>query len=290
MMEKFKLLLSYLRERAELFKKLSIYLLLFILFFLISFYITFPEDVVLKVIENYVEKTGRGRVTVGKLDFLFPNGVLFEEMKIFDAVSLKRLKVRKKIFSRSFTFSGIFLEGKLKGMFQFGDEESFRVYIKNAKLENSLIKEKFGIEIHGTVEGEANILSSSQGGRKTYHGDILLQVSEARISGGKFLELFEIPPAQLKDIVIQIDVKNSVGEIKVGKIKGRDINGELTGRVFLSDDVLSSRVAGTLILKFDENYLNLLQSSLPFIKLQGGERELKISITGPFTSPSFKIL
>lgn len=291
-LEIFKNFFSSVKEKinASSLKNFVFYSFIFLFFFFLFFYLTFPENAFIKVIDAYIKKESKNAITVAGLNYLFPNGIYAEKFTVYNIIDLQKVRIRRSLFKNSFKFKGKVLGGTIKGKAIFNPKPSFDISLDNASLENSPIKEKTGIEVSGTGNLKVNLTSSTVRNRSVYNGEIFMEFNDIKITGGKLMGFLEIPPAEAGGMALKIEVKNSVGEVKLGKVKGKDLTAELEGRIFITHPLYRSRVIGTLSLKLEPELKKRIISEIPFVNFKKQGKEIKISITGPLLSPHFRTL
>ncbi len=261
------------------------YVSLFIIAFIIFFYATFPHHMVGRIFSLYLQRQTKGLVYAEGVKVSFPLGLVIENVAVGDVFTLRDVKLSKHIFSPAVSIYGHTLGGTFQLEYKYREPYNFILNAKKLNITMLGLKERLGMEIAGEADVEIEMHSSSSR-RNTYDGRVILKLKGMSVSGGKLLDIFELPPLSLGEGVLKAEFKQSVGEVKVGRIEGPSLKGELKGRIFLKIPVEQTRVNCVLTIKPGRELEKAVREKLSFLNLRKfGEKGWRFSISGPLIKP-----
>jgi type II secretion system protein N len=293
------------------FLKFIMYVSVFVISFVVFLYWGLPYDVIKDRVLGMVEQQvgASYSVNIEKLSPYWFTGVEIKGLSIKKPgagkgdvfLNVREAKARASIFSLllgtpSISFDMDMGKGEMSGSFKRSDETAdLSVEMSDIDLKSlAFVTKKIGIMISSKIDGEINLKVDRQRPIRS-EGQIAFDLDDMKIAATE-LKLGEMT-MPLPDIVLSqgsgSEVKLEVGQgtlaVKSFKLTGGDLELDLTGKVFLSNDPNNYRFNLNGSFKASET----LGKALPFLfiveKQKREDGSFPISITGRLAKPSVKI-
>ncbi len=285
-------------------RKWLIYLAYIIVVIVFFAYYLFPSDKVKEYITFKVNSANLNyNISINKLEPAFPPGLVLYNIELYRLsdflINVEKIKIIPKLLSffspeTSFCFRGTACEGVFEGIANVEESSTGEQIMIDAKLAGiqirdiPAVKNLIGnIEISGMLGGKVG-LASKKGSFNTLGAD--LNISDCRI---KLLMPFFSPyDFNFRSIKTVMAIKKNTLQIDQCIIRGEQLDGSITGSVFLKDPVGKSvlNLKGTFKPQtlFLANLRKVIPLNLPlnyFSKNASNESNLPISISGTIDKP-----
>jgi type II secretion system protein N len=287
------------------------YFFLFVVSFVVFLYLNLPYDAIKERIIGMIEKETGGKyfVLVEELSPYWFTGVELKGLSLSDAsgddrtelISLQRIRSRVSFFSLLFGSPSVSFDVSVGkgGIFgkvgQSADFFDLNLKFDDLDLKNlKIIGSKIGVEIASRIDGSIKMKIDKRNPIRS-EGSVSLDLDNINIAETE-LKLGEmtmpIPTLVLsknKGSEIKADVDKGTINVKNFKLAEGDLQLDLNGKIFLSNNVSNYRFNLNGSFKVSEN----LEKALPFLfivdKQKNEDGSFPLSITGRMAKPSIKI-
>ncbi|MBT3182337.1 MAG: type II secretion system protein GspN [Deltaproteobacteria bacterium] len=288
--------------------KYLLYLILFIVSFALFLYRSLPYDILKDRIVGAVEKEMGGKYEI-EVDEFSPywltgidiSGFSFKNPSGVNMLKLKKVRVRASILSLIFgspkvSFDLDLVKGGASGVANYSDDEiNLDLELDNVDLKNMrLITDKIGLMITSKIDGEIVLKVDSRRPIRS-EGKISLDLDDMKIAEGTVkLGQMEMPLPEIilsKSSGSKLDMEMGKGAVQVKsfKLSGGDIEIDLKGKVFLSNQPENYRFNLSGSFKASEK----VEKALPFLfiveKQKKEDGSFPISMTGRLARPVIKV-
>jgi type II secretion system protein N len=284
-----------------------LYVLLFAVSFVFFLYASFPYDV-LK--DRVVGSLGRGYdISVEELSPYWFTGIDVKGLVVRnpqseggqELISVRRLKGRASIFSLIFgkpkiSFDMELARGEISGTVHQTDEElDLDLELDDVDLKDvSIITSKTGMRVTSRIDGTVVLkmdrrnFTRSEGRIRLDMGDMKIAATEAKL-GEMTLPLPEIVLSKRRGSSLDVELGKGVINFKTFKLADGDLQLDLTGKMFLSNNVSNYRFN----LQGSFKAADKLSQALPFLfvveKQKKEDGSFPLSITGRLARPAIKV-
>ncbi len=255
-------------------------------------YWTFPYDRLASFLSDKVAESGAGyTLEIGDLSPYWLTGVALNDVTVRKqkaeptvlpppaaaaekgkpvddgALKVKEAHARFGLFSllfggKSLTFDATLEQGEIEGIYE-EDGEQKRIDATLTKIDVGklgLLESLISLPAKGTLEGDFDLTlgkepAKSNGTVKITFRNMVIGDGVAKVKIGSMGGL-TIDPVELGDVVIDLDVKDGLGQVKRLRTTGSDVVLEGSGEVRLADPLSRSRLDILLRIKFTDHYKN----------------------------------
>jgi len=287
------------------------YIALFVFSFLLFLYWTFPYNILKDRIISGIEGSlgGNMMVSVKELSPYWFTGVSISGLKVKSAgggpgaelVTFDEMQVRVSVLSALFGSPRVKFnldtgKGEISGVVRRGEGEmDVDVDIDNLDFKSfKIITAKTGLKLSSKIDGDIKLKVDTQRPIRSI-GSISLDLGDLKIGaadiklGEMELPLPELILSKRRGSEIKLEVGKGTLQFKSFKLTGGDLELDLSGKVFLSNNVENYRFNLTGSFKASAK----LSEALPFLfiveKQKREDGSYPISITGRLIRPSIKI-
>lgn len=288
------------------------FLVLFVVSFLVFLYWVFPYDNLKDRIISGVERQLGGKVEIdaGELEAYWFTGVEIEKLefsvrddegRMMPALSLDRIRVRVALFSLLIGSPRVsYLVRKGKGEIEGG----VHVYDEGIDIDADiddfnveafkLLASKLGINLSGVLDGYVSFKvdkrrpARSSGKASLDLKNFKIGASQAKL-GPMDMPLPAIALTKAKGSQIKLNVGRGTMQIEKLTLAGGDLGLDVSGKVFLSNNLTNSRfnIRGSFTAS------EVLDKALPFLFIVEKEKKpdgsYPLTITGRISAPTIKV-
>lgn len=287
--------------------KFMAYFLLFVFSFIVFLYWSFPYDILKDRVTGSLG--GNYDITVEELSPYWFTGIDVSGVSVrspgggenAEIINIKRLKGRASLFSLIFGSPRISFDvevgkGEISGVArQSEDEYDIDVEFDDVDLKYfNLVAAKTGLKMSSRINGNVDLKIDRRRPIRS-EGRILLELGDLKIAaaevklGEMAMPLPDITLSQRKGSNIDLEMGKGTVNVKSFKLKGGDFELDISGKIFLSNNVDNYRFNLTGSFKATDK----LGEALPFLfivdKQKREDGSFPLSITGRLARPSIKI-
>jgi type II secretion system protein N len=242
----------------------AIYVVYGVLLVGVLLYYMFPSDAVTDYLQASVERVNPSlHLSVGKVRPSYTLGLSFMSPRLshdarpgMDLFSAKSVLVRPEPWSflqgkKKYRLEGHGYDGEIKGSIHFekkliGGPFTTAITLKDIRIDDigslsALIGRSVKGSLNGSINysGEQNLLIAGTGGAD-------LKISDGQIE--LLQPILTLDSIQFDELSVRMTLRNRQIDLSHGELKGREIQGTLSGTVGLNKDILQSslNIRGTL--------------------------------------------
>jgi type II secretion system protein N len=289
-------------------------ILLYVLFgcvtFAISLLLTFPYDVLGRLMETELAKDVPGAaVTINKIGPSLPLGLYMGDVVYetpptkdaengtpiqIDAIRIKPAWLKLLTMKPGIAFNIRGFAGEISGQtWRAGQNTGLDIKAKDIHIEDGGFLEKaLGVQLQGALTGRLNGVigpSAFKGGPPTLNeGTFEATLDSARIKGGKVMG-FSVPATDLGSPEISATITKGEAKIETIKAKSSDIDINGTGSLSIRQNMMQAPVHGNIKIKLSDEWFarnptikGMLSFAGPFKKPDG---TLEVPLTGTLARP-----
>ncbi len=287
-------------------RALLVYIIYGMLLMFFLLYYRFPSTALMNHIESTFQKKYPGyTLSIEKTDIDFPPGISFLNARVFKNhlpeiafFETKHLKTRPDLISlfrdrQRFRFDCTAYEGNISGYFGIKETNTEPIYdtsisISDIDLEKYPVFSKMlGHEIKGILNGRIDIKDH---GIVFFDGkgEINLTISKGRLEVVK--PIIGINSVNFDNLLMNLLIEKGRVELREVEIKGREIQGSLSGNIILKEDISNSSLnirgtvepMGGLVSRLGSG-----SRSMKLLRRRLRNGRLSFRISGTFESPRF---